>query len=106
MDAPIVFTARGLDIDTRFYVFGTEFHVHSVILKQKSHFFFRFLDPLNKEPKVKDPKSGFKYKWASRMDDDYDDSYDQSGELDDNPKNMDMPGWFLVAGDPEEVSIC
>ncbi|KAF4637464.1 hypothetical protein G7Y89_g620 [Cudoniella acicularis] len=46
--SPIVFTARGLAVDTRLKVFDTEFHVHPVVLKLHSHFFFKFLDSADK----------------------------------------------------------
>lgn len=77
---PIVFVARGLPLDTRLDVLGTEFHVHSAILKMKSNFFFKFMDSPDK---TVDNKSEFKYEWISRIDED--------------------GSWALVANDPSKV---
>ncbi|KAF8849416.1 hypothetical protein BDZ45DRAFT_752780 [Acephala macrosclerotiorum] len=44
----ITFSARGLELDTCLKVFNTEFHVHSVILKMHSAFFFKLWIPPTK----------------------------------------------------------
>jgi hypothetical protein len=48
MLGPIIFKTRGLNADVRLRAFETDFHVHSVILKIHSAFFFKFLDSADK----------------------------------------------------------
>lgn len=79
---PVTFKARGLTVDTRLKVFNTVFHVHSVILKLNSHYFYTFLDSADK---VDTPASGstqFRYDWVTKVDD-------------------DGKGWQLVANGPD-----
>ncbi|TVY73406.1 hypothetical protein LSUE1_G008360 [Lachnellula suecica] len=50
---PVIFQAprfKSKDVDVRLEVFGQEFHVHSVLLKQQSAFFYTFLDSPDKTP--------------------------------------------------------
>ncbi|KAE8442587.1 hypothetical protein EG329_003074 [Mollisiaceae sp. DMI_Dod_QoI] len=61
--APIIFTSPGLKPDVRLNVLGTDFHVHSIILKLHSNFFRRFLDSPDKHPA---PDSAlFRYEYSS-----------------------------------------
>ncbi|KAG4428512.1 hypothetical protein IFR05_016001 [Cadophora sp. M221] len=62
---PIVFKARGLEIDTRLRVFDTVFHVHSTILKLHSQYFYRFLDSADKAAGTND--GGFEYDWVTKI---------------------------------------
>ncbi len=66
---PVIFKARGIEPDVRLSALGTEFHVHSVVLRMQSAFFFKFLDsPEKKEAPVL--KTDFAYEWVSKIDDD------------------------------------
>jgi hypothetical protein len=66
--SPIVFKARGMNPDVCLEVFGTKFHVHSVVLKLHSHFFYTFFDSADKN----NTGSGgtFKYEWVTKVVDD------------------------------------
>ena len=75
---PVLFTARGLTPDVRLEVFGQEYHVHSIILKMQSAFFFKFLDSADKSDYS--PKSNFLHEWVTEVDE-------------------DGKSWSLVAGD-------
>ncbi|KUJ24470.1 uncharacterized protein LY89DRAFT_727496 [Mollisia scopiformis] len=79
---PVVFTARGLRLDTRLNVLRQEFHCHSAILKLKSNFFFKFMDSPDK---VLNNEGPFKYEWVSSIDDD--------------------GTWGLVAADPSKDKL-
>lgn len=68
--APVIFNARGLTIDTRLRVFDTEFHVHSVVLKMHSAFFYKFLDSPEKDNSGPVPFGRFKYEWNTVLCDD------------------------------------
>ncbi|KAH7403236.1 hypothetical protein BKA64DRAFT_743856 [Cadophora sp. MPI-SDFR-AT-0126] len=65
----IVFTARGLTPDVQLQVFDQVYHVHSVILKMQSAFFFKFLDSPEK-PNIPDSNGKISYKWITEIDDD------------------------------------
>jgi len=86
---PIVFAVRGLKPDTRLKVFSQEyvdysfkfiviencadlryrFHVHSMILKQHSNWFFKFMDSVDKVDNA--PTQGlFAYEYVTKVDDD------------------------------------
>jgi hypothetical protein len=69
---PIIFKARSLNADVRLRAFDTEFHVHSVILKIHSAFFFKFLDSPEKTSTLADPTPAgrFKYEWVTKADED------------------------------------
>jgi hypothetical protein len=69
---PIIFKARGLNVDVRLRAFETEFQVHSVILKIHSAFFFKFLDSADKTTTLANatPVGGFKYEWVTKVDED------------------------------------
>jgi hypothetical protein len=82
---PIIFKVPGLQSDLRLQVFETMFHVHSVILKLHSEFFFKFLDSPEKITPAVLIAQGFKYEWATKV-------Y-QDGE-----------GWGLVDARSVEVS--
>ncbi|KAH9215144.1 hypothetical protein DL95DRAFT_364805 [Leptodontidium sp. 2 PMI_412] len=62
---PVVFTARGLEIDTRLRVFDTVFHVHSTILRLHSQYFYKFLDSADKAAGMSN--EGFKYDWVTKI---------------------------------------
>jgi hypothetical protein len=66
----VIFTARGLNADARLRVFDTGFHVHSVVLKMHSAFFFKFLDSLDKKPTDTVAPGAFKYEWVTKIDED------------------------------------
>jgi hypothetical protein len=67
--SPAIFKARGLKPDVCLEVFGTDFHVHSTILKLYSHFFFTFFDSADKSGGS--TGSGcFKYEWVTKVVDD------------------------------------
>lgn len=83
--APVVFTARGLKADVKLEVFGTEFRVHSLILKLQSAFFFAFLDSPDKTAPVATSSNGFTYEWITMVDKD--------------------GSWSLVARDTKKVSL-
>jgi hypothetical protein len=68
MAPQIVFQARGLRSDLRLQVFNTTFDVHSVILKMQPEFFFKFLDSDDKNDLVAHCAEGFRYEWATRVD--------------------------------------
>jgi hypothetical protein len=80
---PIIFTARGLELDTCLNVLGQEFHVHSAVLKLKSNYFYRGMNFLGQIPVINGP---FKYEWITKIDD------DGSGM------------WSLTRGDTSQVS--
>ena len=67
--SPVVFKARGLKPDICLEVLGTNFHVHSTILKLYSHFFFTFIDSADKS-KGNIGLGGFKYEWVTKVVDD------------------------------------
>jgi hypothetical protein len=67
---PVSFTARGLTADVRLGVFDAEFHVHSVVLKMHSAFFFKFLDSPDKIPAAAVAPGPFKYEWVTKIDED------------------------------------
>jgi hypothetical protein len=63
----IVFKARGMKPDVCLQVFDTNFHVHSVVLKLHSHFFYTFFDSADKSG----TRGGaFKYEWVTKVVDD------------------------------------
>lgn len=66
----IIFTARGHTPDVRLRVFDTEFHVHSVILKLHSNFFYKFLDSPEKDNNGSVSLGSFKYEWNTVLCDD------------------------------------
>jgi len=66
----VIFTARGLNSDVRLCAFETEFHVHSMVLKMHSAFFFKFLDSPDKTPPETVAPGAFKYEWATKIDED------------------------------------
>jgi hypothetical protein len=72
MPSPIIFKARGLNADVRLRAFEIDFHVHSVILKIHSAFFFKFLDSADKTAALTNPTpaDGFKYEWVTKIDED------------------------------------
>jgi hypothetical protein len=49
-------------------VFGTEFHVHLVVLKLHSHFFYTFFDSADKSSTG--VGGAFKYEWVTKVVDD------------------------------------
>lgn len=64
----ITLTARGLIADVRLHALDlAEFHVHSVILKMQSNFFFKFLDSVDNSTAT---GGRFKYEWITKVDDD------------------------------------
>jgi hypothetical protein len=63
--SPVVFEARGMKPDVRLEVFGTEFHVHSVVLKLHSHFFYTFFDSADKSSTGGEGAS--KYEWVTKV---------------------------------------
>ncbi|KAI9047751.1 hypothetical protein LZ554_008461 [Drepanopeziza brunnea f. sp. 'monogermtubi'] len=65
----IVLSARGLTHDVILRVFDTELHVHSIILKQQSAFFFKFLDSPDKAS-LPAPNGPYAYEWVTKIDDD------------------------------------
>lgn len=65
---PVVFKARGVEIDTRLKVFDTVFHVSSTILKMHSQYFFKFLDSADKV--IGTGHGDFKYDWVTKIVDD------------------------------------
>jgi hypothetical protein len=67
---PVVFTTRGLTADVRLGVFNAEFHVHSVVLKMHSAFFFKFLDSPDKASPATVAPGVFKYEWVTKIDED------------------------------------
>jgi hypothetical protein len=72
MPGPIIFKARGINADVRLRAFETDFHVHSVILKIHSAFFFKFLDSAEKTASLTNPipAGGFRYEWITKIDED------------------------------------
>ncbi len=85
--SPIIFAARGLQVDTRLHVFDTAFHVHSTILRLGSAFFYKFLESPDKA-KVQDDETApgkFSYEWVTEVDE-------------------DGTGWSLVAAKGSKVS--
>ena len=70
MPGPIIFKVRDLNADVRLRAFDTEFHVHSVILKIHSAFFFKFLNSADKTAVLANstPVGGFKYEWVTKID--------------------------------------
>lgn len=67
---PIIFTARGFETDGRLHVLDKAvFHVHPVILKLNSAFFFKFLDSPDKE-NAAPASGGLKYEWITKVDED------------------------------------
>lgn len=69
-DEPIVFTARGLDLDVCINVLGQEFHVHSNILKPKSEFFCTGIKWMDSPDRAQNIRGPFRYNWVSTIDDD------------------------------------
>jgi hypothetical protein len=67
---PVIFKAPGFPSDLRLQVFETMFHVHSVILKLHSEFFFKFLDSPEKMIPGVLIAPGFKYEWVTKVDED------------------------------------
>jgi len=68
--SPFTFTGRGFVPDVQLNVFGTLFHVHSIILKLQSHYFFKYLDaPGSPAPVSPAPVLGttFKYNWTTKV---------------------------------------
>lgn len=64
------FHIRGQVLDMRIRLLEeTEFHVHSMILKQHSEFFFKFLDSPDK---VQSEDREWKYDWISEVEEDGD----------------------------------
>jgi hypothetical protein len=63
--SPVIFNARGSNIDVRLDVFNIMFHVHSSILKLNSPF-FTFFDSADKlqSPAFTD---GFKCEWVTKV---------------------------------------
>lgn len=72
MIKPVIFKSDFGSPDVQFILFGQyEFHAHSAVLKSKSVFFRKFLDPSNKElVNGRDCASWFRYKWISEFDED------------------------------------
>lgn len=64
---PMVFKLRGTKCDAQLNVFDRVFHVHSAILKQYSHWFFKFMDKVDKEPL---PSGPFRYVYITKYDED------------------------------------
>jgi hypothetical protein len=64
----IVFKARGMKPSVCLEVFGTNFHVHSVVLKLHSHFFYTFFDSADKNSSG--VGGAFKYEWVTKVVDD------------------------------------
>lgn len=79
--APIIFTSQGPP-DVRLNVLSQEYHVHSVVLKLHSAYFWKFLDSPDK---TDDPPTGtaFKYEWVTKVDEE------------------DKSGWQLVCAGPK-----
>lgn len=85
----ITMKARGLDPDVRLHVLDRAvFEVHSSILKLQSQFFFKFLEPINKEGTASTATyEATKYEWITE--------WDENG--------MD---WCLVSGKYDKVFLC
>lgn len=85
----ITMKARGLESDVRLHVLDRAvFEVHSIILKLQSQFFFKFLEPVNKEDTASTATHGAtKYEWITEWDD----------------NGMD---WYLVSGKYDKVFLC
>ena len=65
-----IFFARGRAPDVRLHVLDRAvFHVHSVILKLHSNFFFKFLDSPDKAAAVP-VQGGLGYEWVTKVDED------------------------------------
>jgi len=63
-----VFQGRGIAPDVHLVVFGSYLHVHSIVLKMHSQFFYSFLDaPGSAAPIV---RTNFKYSWITKVLDD------------------------------------
>ena len=64
---PVVFKAPGMNPDVCLEVFGTEFHVHSVVLKLHSHFFLTFFDSDDKAGGGTGGMGSFAYEWVTKV---------------------------------------
>jgi hypothetical protein len=66
--APIVFSLHDIKPDVYLQVFEQAFHVHSLVLKSQSEFFYKYLDSPDKVPLG--PLAEFKYQWVTKVDED------------------------------------
>jgi hypothetical protein len=64
---PVIFRARGLNPDVCLEVFGTKFHVHSVVLKLHSHFFLTFFGSDDKAGGSTGGMGSFAYEWLTKV---------------------------------------
>jgi hypothetical protein len=78
-----------LEIDTCLRVFGTEFQVHSEVLKRRSAFFKKFFDSADRDDHD-NTRGSFKYSFKTQMDE-----FQWDG---------DEPCWRLIPESAPEVS--
>jgi hypothetical protein len=85
--AAIVFQAPGFKLDVCLKAFDQEYHVHSILLKLYSEFFRKFLDSPDKITGERAAGSGFRYFWATEVD-------------------QDGKDWHLVAVSSQNSEVC
>jgi hypothetical protein len=63
---PMIFNLRGVKPDTKLKAFTKEFHVHSLVLKQHSAIFHKFMDSVDKIPRS--GNADFRYEYITKID--------------------------------------
>jgi hypothetical protein len=66
--APVVFALHDIKPDVCLQALGQTFHVHSLVLKSQSMFFYKYLDSPDKHTTIYHGQ--FKYNWVTKVDED------------------------------------